>query len=135
MDNRLRHFYTETRVKNASPGELLVILYDDLVSSAEIAETEFAAPAGSVERGQVAYTIARCINLITELTAALRPEHDPQLCANLQGLYRFFAQQFSEALAKSDGTKVGAILPLLRKLRSAWTQAQKTASREQFVAA
>jgi len=134
MDNRLRNFYTENLVKNASPGQLLVILFDDLVRSAEIAEIEFASPAGSIERGQVAFTIARCINLITELSAALRPEHDPQLCATLQNLYRFFAGQFSEALAKNDGSKIGAILPLLRKLRSAWTQAQKTVSREQFVA-
>jgi len=135
MDQRLRHFYVESRVKNASPGQLLVILYDDLVLSAEIAETEINSPADSVERTQAPLTIARCINLITELMSALRPEHDPALCANLANLYRFFAHEFSEALAKTDAKKISAILPLLRKLRHSWTQAHKTASREQLVAA
>jgi len=135
MDQRLRYFYEETRIKNASPAEMLVMLYDYLVQKAETAESELAAPVGSEERVLAPRTISHCIDIITELSSALRPEHDPQLCATLSGLYRFFAHEFSEALSKSDPGKIGAILPLLRKLRTAWSQAQKTASRGQLVAA
>jgi flagellar biosynthetic protein FliS len=135
MDQRLRYFYEETRIKNASAAEMLVMLYDYLVQKAETAETELAAETGSAERVLASRTISHCIDIVTELTAALRPEYDPQLCANLSGLYRFFAEEFSEALAKSDPRRIGAILPLIRKLRAAWSQAQKTAGREQLVAA
>jgi flagellar biosynthetic protein FliS len=125
MDQRLRQFYNESRVKNASPGQLLVLLYDDLVQSAEIAENQIAAAADSSERAQAPLAVGRCIRAVTELSAALRPEHDPMLCANLSSLYRFFAHEFSEALAKNDPRKIGAILPLLRKLRATWAQVQK----------
>jgi flagellar secretion chaperone FliS len=135
MDQRLRHFYEENRIKNATPAEMLVMLYDYLVQKAEKAESEIAAPADSEERVEAARTISHCIDIVTELSSALRPEHDPMLCANLGNLYRFFASQFSEALAKSDAGKIGAVLPLIRKLRTAWTQAQKTSARTQLVAA
>jgi flagellar biosynthetic protein FliS len=135
MDQRLRHFYEENRIKNASPAEMLVMLYDYLVQKAETAESEIAAPAGSEERAGAARTVSHCIDIVTELSSALRPEHDPLLCANLGNLYRYFAGQFSEALAKSDAKKIGAILPLIRKLRAAWTQAQKTSGKGQLVAA
>ena len=44
MDERLRNFYLETRVKNASPGQLLIMLFDALVENGEAAEAELAAP-------------------------------------------------------------------------------------------
>jgi flagellar biosynthetic protein FliS len=135
MDQRLRYFYEETRIKNASPAEMLVMLYDYLVQKAETAESELVAPAGSEQRAQAPRTISHCIDIITELSSALRPEHDPALCANLGNLYRFFAGQFSEALAKSDAGKIGAILPLLRKLRATWMQAQKISGKAQLIAA
>jgi flagellar biosynthetic protein FliS len=133
MDQRLRHFYNESRVKNASPGQLLVLLYDDLVQSAEIAQTQIAAPDGSTDRAEAPLSVGRCIRAITELSAALRPEHDPKLCADLNSLYRFFAREFSEALAKSEAGRIGAILPLLRKLRATWAQVQKMSVNPQVV--
>jgi flagellar biosynthetic protein FliS len=125
MDQRLRQFYNESRVKNASPGQLLVLLYDDLVQSAEIAENQIAAAAGSPDRDQAPLAISRCLRAVTQLSAALRPEHDPMLCSNLNSLYHFFAHEFSEALAKNEPRRIGAILPLLRKLQTAWAQVQK----------
>ena len=59
MDQRLRYFYEETRIKNASPAEMLVMLYDYLVQKAETAEVELAAPPGSAGTGRgVAHGVA-----------------------------------------------------------------------------
>jgi flagellar protein FliS len=132
MDERLRNFYVESRVKNASPGELLVMLWEALVENAEQAEAQIAAPAGSPERSTAARSVTRCIDIVTELSSTLRPEIDPGLCATLSSLYCFFAQEFSEALRVYDASKVGAILPLLRDLRQTWTKAQNVSSQAQF---
>lgn len=132
MDERLRHFYLESRIKNSSPGELLLMLWDNLLESAEAAEAEVGAPVGSPERTEAAHAVTRCINIITELSAALRHEVDPSLCATLSNLYCFFTRQFSEALRDGDASRIGAILPLLRDLRAAWTQAQKIAAQAQL---
>ena len=132
MDERLRDYYLESRVKSASPGELLVMLWEALVENAENAEMQIAAPAGSPERARAARSITRCIDIITELTASLRYEINPELCSGLGNLYRFFAGEFSGALHACDAGKIGAILPLLRDLRHAWTKAQNISSQAQL---
>jgi flagellar protein FliS len=134
MDERLRNFYLESRVKSASPGELLVMLWDALVENAETAEAQIAAPVNSPEHEAAVRAVARCIDIITELSATLRHEVDPSLCTTLSRLYRFFAHEFSEALSARDPGKIKAILPLLRELKAAWTKAQNMAAKAQFAA-
>ncbi len=132
MDERLRNFYLESRVKNASPGELLVMLWEALVENAEQAEAQIAAPPGSPERSTAARSVTRCIDIITELSATLRPEINPDLCGTLSNLYCFFTHEFASALSAYDAARVAAILPLLRELKQAWAKAQNMASQAQF---
>jgi flagellar secretion chaperone FliS len=135
IDDRLRNFYLESRIKNASPGALLVILYESLVENAEIAEGEIGAPAGSEKRARATLSIKICIDIITELTSALRHEVDPSLCSTLGNLYYFFTRQLAQAQADSEPKKISAILPLLRQLNTAWTKAHKIASQAQLAPA
>jgi flagellar biosynthetic protein FliS len=132
MDERLRHFYLESRIKNASSGELLLMLWESLVENAEKAESEIGSPVGSPERTSATCSIAQCINIITELSTALRHEIDPGLCATLSNLYCYFAREFSAALRTGDPRKIGTILPMLRELKAAWEKAQKTAGQAQL---
>jgi flagellar protein FliS len=134
MDDRLRNFYLEARVKNASPGQLLIMLYDALVENGELAESELAAVPGTEERERAPIRIGRCIDIITELSTSLRHQIDPDLCATLGNLYAFFAKQFAEALGRSDPSRIGAILPLLRELNATWIKAEKISGQAQLVA-
>jgi flagellar protein FliS len=136
-DDRLRNFYLESRIKNASPGALLVLLYESLVENAEIAESEITAPVGSEGRARATLSIKICIDIITELSSSLRHEIDPDLCSRLSGLYYFFTRQLAQALADSDPRKIGAILPLARQLKEAWTKAHSisSSSKNQLAAA
>jgi flagellar biosynthetic protein FliS len=135
MDDRLRHFYLESRVKNASCGQLLIMLYDALVENAELAESELAAAPGTEERNRAPIRVGRCIDIITELSTSLRHEVDRDLCSTLGNLYAFFARQFADALRDSDPARVGAILPLLRELNVTWIRAEKISAQAQLVAA
>jgi flagellar biosynthetic protein FliS len=132
MDERLRNFYLESRIKNSSSGELLLMLWDSLVENAEKAEAEIGSPLGSPGRTSATQSIAHCINVITELSTALRHEIDPALCATLSSLYSYFAREFSAALRHGDPARIGTILPMLRELKSAWERAQKVAAQAQL---
>jgi len=127
MDLRLRNFYLESQVKNASPGQLLIMLYDGLVDNTERVEAALSQPTGSGDAFETSQCVSRCINILTELNSNLRPEEDPDLCATLRNLYIFFAKEFSEAFEQRSPSRVRAILPLIRSLRSSWSEAYRRA--------
>jgi flagellar biosynthetic protein FliS len=130
MSDKLRNFYLESQVKNATPGQMLIMLYDGLIDQAEIADREISSLADML---LAANSVSRCINILNELNTCLIHSEDPALCATLSDLYLFFTKEFSTALEKRDAKKIRAILPLIRKLRGAWHQADRTANKFQPV--
>jgi flagellar protein FliS len=135
MDYRLRNFYLESTVNNASPGQLLVMLYEALVQHAEAADAELSSTPHRQDRGDAAHAVARCLDILSELTATLRPEVNSALCASLNDLYRFFAHELSHALEDGRPERIRAILPLLQDLKSTWNKAFQIAGRGTAVAA
>jgi flagellar protein FliS len=135
MDHRLRHFYLESQIKNASPGQLLIMLYDGLIQHAEEAEQEIAAPVIPGDFSRAAHSVSRCIDILTELSTSLNHSVDPSLCGTLADLYHFFTKEFSEALDHHEPKKIGAILRLIRDLRGAWITADRRSNQLQFAAA
>jgi flagellar protein FliS len=135
MDQKLRNFYLESQVKNASPGQLLIMLYDCLIQQAERADTEISSPKNPNDPSPAALAVSRCIDIMTELSRSLKYSVDPLLCGTLSNLYLFFTKEFSEALDQREPKKIRAILPLIRQLRDAWFQADRKANRLQVMAA
>jgi flagellar biosynthetic protein FliS len=131
MDQRIRSFYLESKINGTSTGELLVMLYATLVEQAEDAEQALGAPAPGRDVSRAAKCIARCIDILTELDTALKHDVDPDLCGTLSRLYAFFTHQFSDALGVGEPGKIRAILPLLRDLKAAWSQAHKISTHGQ----
>ena len=129
MDQRLRDFYTESQVTNATPGQMLIMLYDCLIEHAECAAQEINAPTIPGDMRQASRQVCWCINVLTELSTCLRHGVDPKLCALLNDLYRFFTRQLSEALETRRPDKIREILPLIQKLRGTWIEADRQASR------
>jgi len=129
MDQRLRDYYIDSQVNNATPGQLLVMLYDCLLEHAEIAAQEISAPATPGDYRQAARQVTWCINVLTELSTCLRHGVEPKLCALLGDLYRFFTRQLSEALEARQAEKIREILPLIQKLRSTWVEADRRAGK------
>ncbi len=134
MDQRLRDYYIESQVNNATPGQMLVMLYDCLIEHAEIAAQEIKAPGNPNDYRQAARQVTWCINVLTELSTCLRHSVDPKLCATLGDLYRFFTQKLFEALEIRDPDKIHEILPLIKKLRATWAEADRRAGKGQPIA-
>ena len=135
MDQKLRNFYLETQVNNASPGQLLIMLYDGLIHHAELADTEISSLENPNGPTQAAHSVSRCIDIMTELSTTLNHSVDPSLCATLSDLYRFFTREISEAFEKRQPGRIRSILPLIHELRNAWFEADRRAGQLQFMAA
>ena len=131
MDQRLRDYYIESQVNNATPGQLLVMLYDCLIEQAEVAEREMASLDGAGDIGAAAHAVTRCIKILTELNGCLRRTVEPALCTTLSDLYRFFMNQLYESLQKREAKNIRSIIPLLRRLRETWVEADRQANKFQ----
>jgi len=135
MDQRLRDFYLDSQIKNAPPGQQLVMLYDGLIDHAERAETSLASSGNQAELSTAAQCITRSINILTELNSTLKPDENAELCRTLHNLYLFFTREFSEALDKRQPKKIRAVLPLIRELRNAWSEAYHRAGHARILVA
>lgn len=128
MSQKLRNFYLESQVNNATPGQLLVMLYDGLIEHAETADVEISSPEMAANPSSASRAISRCIDILTELNTCLRHNVEPSLCATLSDLYLFFTKEFSQAFDKREAKRIRAILPLIRELRGAWFEADRRAN-------
>jgi flagellar protein FliS len=135
MDEKLRKYYLESQVKNAAPGQMLIMLYDGLIQQAERADSEISSPEISKDPSPASLATSRCIDIMTELNRSLNFNADPALCARLSSLYLFFTKEFSEAFNKREPKRIRDILPLIRDLRNSWFEADRRANRFQAVAA
>jgi flagellar biosynthetic protein FliS len=131
MEQRLRDYYIDSQVNNATPGQLLVMLYDCLIEHAEAANQELSVPKETANIVLAAREVSWCIKMITELNTSLRRSVNPELCTTLSDLYLFFMRQFSDALEKHEPAKIREVLPLIRRLRGTWAEADRRANKNQ----
>jgi len=115
--------YQRTSVQTASPGQILILLYEGAVKNVKKA-TEF------LERGDLAgkgLHIGKAHDIINELTNTLNFEVGGDIARNLERLYNFMIEQLVKA--NLEGADPGAIdklrnvQRLLESLLSGWREA------------
>jgi flagellar protein FliS len=111
--------YGVVSVSTASPGRLLVLLYDAMFRF--LREGVAAMQAG--EKGRASERITRAHAILTELLSGLDHTRSPELCTTLEGLYAFCMQTAVEAMVEQNPEKVASILKVLAPLRDAWSTA------------
>src|SRR3954453_478410 len=120
----LRDRYLADSINTASPGKLLVMLYDRLVL--DLAQGEEALHAGDRERAAERLTHAQEIILELRTTLDLDAwDGAPALAARagppgLAGLYGFLPPELIGANIGRDADRVAACRGLVEPLRDAW---------------
>jgi flagellar protein FliS len=123
--------YSQVRMTTASPGELLIALYDGLfrfMNSAKIC----------IERkevGRARELLSKAYAILSELYIALDHTLAPELCANLEALYGFSMDRVMLASRKGQIEPIDEVIRVLTPLREAWQIAVPQAAREQHEAA
>jgi flagellar protein FliS len=114
----LRDRYLQDSIDTASPGKLLVMLYERLV--VDLLQGEEALRAGERERANERITHAQ--EIILELRATLDLEAW-EGAAGLAGLYGFLLTELIQGNIGRDADKVAACRGLVEPLRDAWREA------------
>ena len=121
-----RNQYLRTRIMTASPGELLVMLYDGLLQRVRQARLCFE-DKNWARSGEL---LGNAQDILSELMGSLDRKHSPELVDSLMELYSYCKRRLLGALGdgKSDG--LTEVHDLLLPLRDAWIEANKKSRME-----
>ena len=117
MKGPLPNAYQRTQIMTANPAELRLLLFDGAIRFAEQARAGLL-----VKDHEACFTGAtRCQEILLELMNGLRPEHDPELCKKLSGLYTYMYMQMVRATTHREAALFDEVLKLLRFERETWS--------------
>ena len=122
--------YSQVRMTTASPGELLLALYDGVfrfLNGAKICFERKELPRGRE-------LLSKAYAILSELYIALDHTLAPELCANLEALYGFAMDRVMLASRKTVTAPIDEVIRVLTPLREAWQIAVPQAAREQHEA-
>lgn len=111
--------YQQNAVESASPGELVIMLYDGLVRFLKIA-------ANSLESKDIAganNALVRSQDIVSYLNETLDKNYE--ISKNLSSLYDFMLRRLVDANINKDAGMVMEVLELVDELRGTWCQAVK----------
>ena len=112
--------YRETKIKTASQGQLIIMLYDEAVKQLDIALEEMSHDVRKIDR--ISNAIIKTQDLITELMVSLDFEKGGDIAKNLLSLYMFFNRQLMEANMSKAPEPLSHVRKMLFELRGAWTE-------------
>jgi len=117
--------YRETRVKTASPGQLVVMLYDEAVKQCDIAldylKVDLKKHPEHIEKFNAA--LGKVQDILTELMASLDFDAGGEIAQNLFSLYVWFGREILDANLTKEVDRVCAVRAMLSELRGAWAEA------------
>lgn len=116
--------YRETRIRTASQGQLVVMLYDEAVKQLDTAldlTGSGKAKPNQIERLNKA--VVKTQEIITELMASLDFESGGVIAQNLFSLYNWFNRELLQANISKDAPRIRAVRDMVNELRSAWQEA------------
>ncbi|MEC8024220.1 MAG: flagellar export chaperone FliS [Myxococcota bacterium] len=118
--------YLKTRVLTATPGELLVMLYDGLLQ--RLRQSKLSIEENRIEKaGEL---LGSAHDILGELMTSLDAKHSPELAENLLNLYLYCKELLIKALAELDTKHIDEAHDLLVPLREAWAEAEKSLRKE-----
>lgn len=113
--------YREAELLSATPGQLVVMLYDKMLLT--LRRARLAMEAGDIE--QRTAQLLSAVDMITELKVSLDHEQGGAISRDLEALYTFMAQQLHDANRHRDAKRVDVVLKIAAELREAFAGAQQ----------
>ena len=131
--------YKETRIKTASQGQLIIMLYDEAVKqlnrALELLELNNSGKKDPGRIEQISKAVMKTEEIITELTVSLDFDQGGDITKNLFALYTWFNRELLEANISQDSGRLTTVRNMMNDLRDAWYEiisknSAETANRE-----
>lgn len=110
--------YRQTRVKTASQGKLVIMLYDEALRQLDLALDLMGSHSKHLDK--VHNALVKTQDVITELMAGLDFEKGGEIAKNLFSLYMYFNEKIKEGNMKKVPEPAQEVRTLMQELRDAW---------------
>jgi len=120
--NNPLNIYRKTATTTASPGELVLMLFDGALRFMAAAEIGFQEENFARRNEQIHNNVMRTQAIITELQATLNMEKGGEFSENLYRLYDFMQDQLSQANREKNLDKIKVVVGFVQDIREAWAQ-------------
>jgi flagellar protein FliS len=123
VTNGYARTYRANSVLTASPGQLVLMLYDGALKSLALAREAFAQPAEDFRRIQLINThLLKAQAILAELQSGLNFEAGGEFASTMHRLYDYHIRRLTEANLRKQEAPVIEVERLVRELRDAWAQ-------------
>jgi flagellar secretion chaperone FliS len=112
--------YRQITTLTASPGQIVLMLYDGALRSLErsLAGFDYTDPAEA--NMTIHNNIQRALDIIRELDGALNLDQGGEFAGTMRRLYDYFDRRLRESNIRKDPAGVKEIIQHLTELRDAW---------------
>jgi flagellar secretion chaperone FliS len=115
--------YRANSVLTASPGQLVLLLYDGALNSLAIARGAFALPAKDLRRFEtINRQLAKARSIIAELQGRLDFQAGPEFAEIMHRLYDYYNRRLLDANMRKEVEPVIEVENLLRQIRDTWSE-------------
>ena len=112
--------YKETQIKTATPGKLILMLYDGAIKNLNRALEDMNAQHSRYDR--VSNSLIQAQDIIAELMVSLDFERGGDIAKSLFSLYVFMNRRLLDGNIKKEKAPLEEVKSLLTELRSAWAE-------------
>lgn len=115
--------YRANAILTASPGQLVLMLYDGALKALALAREGFNQPAEEPKRIQLINTqLLKAQEILAELQSGLNLEAGGEFARTMHRLYDYHNRRLLEANLRKQIEPVIEVERLVRELRDAWAQ-------------
>ena len=115
--------YRSNAVLTASPGQLVLMLFDGALKAMALAREAFNQPEGDARRIEtINHQLQKAQNILHELQGGLHMEAGGEFSKTLYRLYDYHTRRLFEANLRKDVALVIEVEGLVGSLRDAWSE-------------
>ncbi len=116
------HSYRQVATQTASPGQLVLLLYNGIIRFLEQARLGFANEDPKEFHEAVNNNLLRAQAIINEMNQSLNMTEGGEFACRIRGLYDYFDRRLQESNMRKTLEGINEVLKQVTVLRDAWAQ-------------
>ncbi len=119
--------YRESSILTASPGQLVLLMYDGALRSMALAHAALERPKSDFKRIEVINReLLKAQAILSELRRNLNHEAGGEFSKTMDGLYAYYVRRLIEANIRKEMAPLVEVENLVKVLRDAWAEMLRT---------